>query len=794
MNHKNVQEQAKEMCRQLSQKQKLGQLVGMFGGGQIPPEIIQRFSNGLGEVSFIPGDAGKEENYERSVREREISMQSCGIPVIRHNEALTGQMTADSTVFPSAIGLGATWDPAAVEKMADVIRRQMVAEGTRQALSPVMDVARDPRWGRVGETYGEDPTLCAAMSVAFTKGIQSENLEEGVLATGKHFLGYGNAEGGLNMSANPIPPRELREVYAKPFQAAISEAHLGAVMNSYGAIDNDLVIGSKAVLTGLLREEMGFDGVIVSDYMSVNKMVDLKISASPEEAGIQALKAGLDLELPIPYGYTDKMLALIQDDKEAQEALDRAVEKVLEAKIKLGVMEHPSGRGDWLETAYDREKTEPVNLKLARESIVLLKNDGVLPLKKDVNKIAVIGPHGDSVRLLFGCYTYPAAYERDITNAYAEMPGMQAVSKKSEDNPYQMPYLPGSTVRGSSPYVEEQLKRHYEGRTVSILDAIKEKCPSAEVEYAKGCDVAGNDRSGFEEAVTKAEWADVVILVGGSKYGWGTNCTTGEGIDCDHIGLTGVQEELFTCIQETGTPVVYVHMDIKPISSLRIAEKSNAILENWFPGETGGCALADVLFGDYNPAGRLPITAPRSTGQIPVYCGQRNESGYRPLGMTIAKYVEGDKTPLYPFGYGLSYTEFAYSDLSVTEETGADGIIEIGVTVRNCGQRDGEEVVQAYVTDELASMLRPAQELVGFHRTVLKTGEAKRVYFTLRADQLAFLDREMNWMVEAGDMAVKIGGSSSNICLEGKFVIADTAKIDGKKRGFYAKSREMKVD
>ena len=231
MNHKNVQEQAKEMCRQLSQKQKLGQLVGMFGGGQIPPEIIQRFSNGLGEVSFIPGDAGKEENYERSVREREISMQSCGIPVIRHNEALTGQMTADSTVFPSAIGLGATWDPAAVEKMADVIRRQMVAEGTRQALSPVMDVARDPRWGRVGETYGEDPTLCAAMSVAFTKGIQSENLEEGVLATGKHFLGYGNAEGGLNMSANPIPPRELREVYAKPFQAAISEAHLGAVMN-----------------------------------------------------------------------------------------------------------------------------------------------------------------------------------------------------------------------------------------------------------------------------------------------------------------------------------------------------------------------------------------------------------------------------------------------------------------------------------------------------------------------------------------------------------------------------------
>ncbi len=794
MKNKEIHEQARKLCEQLSPEQKLGQIVGMFGGAQVPLEIMYRFPNGLGEVAFIPGEAGKEENYERSVKEREIAMQNCGIPVIRHNEALTGQMTADSTVFPSAIGLGATWNPAAVEEMADVIRRQMVAEGTRHALSPVMDVARDPRWGRVGETYGEDPTLCAAMSVAFTKGIQSENLEEGVLATGKHFLGYGNAEGGLNMSANPIPQRELREVYAKPFQAAITEANLGSVMNTYGSIDNDLVIGSKAILTELLREEMGFDGVVVSDYMSINKMVDLKVSASPEEAGIQALKAGLDLELPMSYGYTDKMLALMQDDKEAQEALDRAVQKVLEAKIKLGLMEHPSGRKDWLESAYDREKIEPVNLKLARESIVLLKNDGVLPLKKDVKKIAVIGPHGDSIRLLFGCYTYPAAYERDITNAFAEMPGMQAVSRKNEENPYKMPYLPGATVRGSSPYIEEQLKKHYEGRTISILDAIREKCPAAEVEYVRGCDVAGNDRSGFEEAAAKAEWADIVILVGGSKYGWGVNCTTGEGIDCDHIGLTGVQEELFARIQETGTPVIYVHMDIKPLSSPKIAEKSNAILENWFPGETGGRALADVLFGDYNPAGRLPITAPRSAGQIPIYSGQRNGSGYRPLGMTIAKYVEGSKTPLYPFGYGLSYTEFAYSDLSVTPEVRADGMVEVSATVRNCGERDGEEVVQVYVTDELASMLRPAQELAGFHRIALKAGEAKRICFTLRADQFAFLDRQMDWTVEAGDMTVKIGGSSTDICLEGKFVITDTAKIDGKKRGFYAMSREIEVD
>ena len=255
-----------------------------------------------------------------------------------------------------------------------------------------------------------------------------------------------------------------------------------------------------------------------------------------------------------------------------------------------------------------------------------------------------------------------------------------------------------------------------------------------------------------------------------------------------------MQEELFSCIQETGTPVVYVHMDIKPLSSLKISEKSSAVLENWFPGETGGRALADVLFGDYNPAGRLPITVPHNAGQIPIYSGQRNGSGYRPLGMTIAKYVEGSKTPLYPLGYGLSYTEFAYSDLFVTPESGADGVIEVSVKVKNCGKRDGEEVVQVYVTDELASMLRPAQELAGFHRMALKVGEAKKICFTLRVDQFAFLDRQMDWIVEAGDMTVKIGRSSADICLQGKFVITDTARIDGKKRGFYAMSREMEAN
>lgn len=794
MGNQDTTTRAKILLEQLTPEQKLGQVIGMFGGGSIPPEILHKFPNGLGEIAFIPGTNSKEQNLEYSKKEYEISSQSTGIPAIRHNEALTGQMTADSTVFPAAIGLGATWNPETVYDMADIIRKQMIAEGTRQALSPVMDVSRDPRWGRVGETYGEDPTLCSAMSTAFVRGLQSDDLKEGVMATGKHFLGYGNGEGGLNMAANPIPPRELREVYAKPFQAAITEGKLASMMNSYGAIDGEVIIGAKSILSDLLRDEMGFEGLVVSDYMSIDKLVDLKIASTPEEAGMLALKAGLNCELPIPYGYKEELLELIKEDNAGKDALDNAVLKILEAKIKLGLLDGPAYKEEWIDSAYDRNITGAVSLKAARESIVLLKNDGILPLNKHTKKIALIGPHANSMRLLYGCYTYPAAYERDITGSMAEMPGMQAVSQSGKDNPYQMPFLPGSTVRGTSPFVEEQLREHYKETTPTILKALQEKCPDTEIRFVKGCDVAGNDCSEFPEAIEAAKWADIVLLTGGGKYGWGTSCTTGEGIDCDDIGLTGVQNELAEEISKTGTPCVFIHMDTKPVASEMICEKFNAVLENWFPGDTGGQALMDVLFGDYNPGGKLPITAARNTGQIPIYHGQRKGSGYRPFGMTIAKYVQGTTKPLFCFGYGLSYTEFTYSDLVITPQAHATGKVEVTCTVTNSGKYDGEEVVQLYVTDELASMLRPAQELAGFYRVSLHAGESKRIHFQMHTDQFAFLDKKMQWIVEAGEMTVKVGSSSDDIRLTGSFTILDTVCIDGKVRGFFAESNEEIIE
>ncbi len=782
------------LLNEMTFEQKLAQLQSMFCGGQdLPPEFLERFPNGLGSIATITCKATIEEQSNEAKQQQDILVKNCGIPALRHIEALTGVLSPAGTVFPSAIGLGATWNPKIVQRMAEIIRDQMMSVGLRHALAPVMDVARDPRWGRVGETYGEDPTICSAMSVAYVTGLQTDDLSQGVLATAKHFLGYAKGEGGLNMASNSIPERELKEVYAKPFQAAITEAGLLGVMNSYGAIDGDMVISSHNILTKLLREEMGFEGIVVSDYMSINKLVDLGLAEDSVEAGKMALEAGLESELPMPYGYTDKLLERIKSDKKLEERLDEAVGRILDVKSKLGLFHNPAGREEMTAEAYNREMTGKDTLKAAQESIVLLKNDGILPLKKDRKKVAVIGPHADSIRLLFGCYTYPAALDRDTTGAMSDMPGMQGISQ-SKKNDNEQPFLPGSSVRASFEPVEDELKELYGDRTITILEAIRNKIPEAHITYNKGCDVAGCDRSGFHDAIEAARNADVAIVIGGGKYGWGGNCTTGEGIDCDRIGLPGIQEELAVRVAETGTPAIYIHMDIKPISSEIINEKYQAVLENWFPGESGGRAIADVLFGDCNPAGRLPITAPRNAGQIPIYASHKNGSSYLGnKGMVIAKYVEGEKTPLYYFGEGLSYSTFEYSDLKITEEVSSKEKVNVSCTVQNISNIDGEEVVQLYVSDKIASVLRPVQELVGFYRVFLKAGEKKEVHFSFKVTQLAFLDKNMKWIVEKGDMDVGVGSSSNNIRLKGKFRIADTDFIDEKNRGFYADTWEQSL-
>jgi beta-glucosidase len=784
-----IEVRVEELLSQMTIEQKMTQLQCMMVR-ENPAESLVYFPDGVGQLTQMGGSKNIESNvtFAKEAQNIVTKSNSFGIPALLHCEAITGVNVTGATTFPSAIGLGATWNPETVEEMSDIIRKQMLAIGVRQALPPVMDIARDPRWGRVGETYGEDPTLAAAMSVAFTRGLQGNDLKEGVVATAKHFLGYGLGEGGLNMASNPIPARELREVYAKPFQAAISEAGLESVMNSYGAIDGELIIKSKRILNELLRDEMGFEGIVVGDYMSINRIVDLKLASDPSAGGIEAIKAGLDVEMPFPYGYSKGLIAAVKEGLLDESLIDRSVRRVLRTKFKLGLFENSYPREELLAEAYGSERNTALNLKAARESIVLLKNEGILPLSKNINKIAVIGPHADSIRLLFGCYTHPATLEMFLNGESSQMAGIIAGESNAESFDAEKCYE-GSRVYRELPLVTETIKQLYGDKTPTILASIKAKCPNAHVVYEKGCDIAGTNRDGFEAAVDAANNADIVILTLGGKYGWGRSCTTGEGIDSSDIGLNGVQEELAKVINETGTPAVLVHMDAKPLSSEYISENYQVIIENWFPGDTGGTALADVLFGDYNPAGRLSITAARNAGQIPIYSSHRKGDGYIPIkGMVLSRYVQGPKQPLFYFGEGMSYTSFEYSDLAMDKEIQADGTLKLSCKITNTGTMDGEEVVQVYVTDEISSMLRPNKELTGFKRLAIEAGQTKTVHFTMKANQFAFLDADMKWIVEAGEMTVRVGASSNDIRLSDTFEIKDTAYIVAKNRGFFAKA------
>lgn len=790
-----VAQRVEDLLTRMSLEEKVAQLQCIaLSSNRKPTDSLSRFPHGIGEVGIFGGGPTARATMETNREIVDIVLKTPhAIPPIIHIEALTGLVGPQTTVYPTALGLAATFRPETVEEMGDNIRHQMVASGFRQALSPVMDVARDPRWGRVGESYGEDPTLSSIMSVAFVKGLQGEDVRKGVATTGKHFLGYGLTDGGLNMASSPIPHRELREVYAKPFQAAISEAGLMSVMNSYGSIDGELVIGSERILTGLLREEMGFEGPVVSDYMSIQHLPEHRVAEDMTEAAVMALRAGLDVECPYPAGYGN-LIEAVGNGRIGEEYIDRSVRRVLKTKFELGLFEQPYPLEDWFEMAYSNPAYRAHSLKAAHESIVLLKNDGLLPIRKGVRKVAVVGPHANSLRLLFGCYTHPAVVEMELGRAKGEMAGMGGANNQrgepEDDGFVQSEMMPGSDVLREHSLVTTAMEEMLRGKTPTILESIRAKCPDSEIVFAPGCEVAGNDRGGFAEAVNAARGADVAIITLGGKYGWGRNCTIGEGIDCDSIGLPGVQEELAKAIYETGTPCVLVHMDARPLSSPFIAENFPAIIENWFPGTTGGEALADVLFGDYNPAGRLPVTVARSAGQIPVYCGQKIGNSYFSDGMSmvLARYSGSQKTPLFYFGEGNSYTSFSYSNLVVDPQVDPHGSVHITFSVTNTGPVDGDEVAQLYISDRQASMLRPAMEFAGCKRLALKAGETKGVRFTLRADQFAFIGLDSNWLVEAGEMAVMAGGSSNDLPLRGSFNITATANIDSTARGFYAQA------
>lgn len=787
-----IEERVNDLMSRLSIKQKIDQLGCLFTAGKGIPDFETLIPNGIGNVGAmcIADNTEMIAEYSYRVQKYLVENTEFGIPAIIHCEAISGGLFTGATVFPSAIGQAATWNPDIISGMTDIIRKQMYAVGFRQALSPVFDISRDPRWGRLTETYGEDPTIASAMGAAFVKGLQGDDITVGIAATGKHFIGHGITEGGLNMAQTMINERELLEVHGKPFQAAITEAGLMSVMNSYCSLNREPIITSKRLLTDLLRGEMNFDGIVVSDYISVDRIVDpFCVAETYEEAGILALKAGLDVEYPRQKGFTYALEDAVNDGKLDIEEIDKAVRCILTIKFRLGLFENPYPARETISEVFADGTGDSLSLRMGQELITLLKNESsTLPLSKDSKKIAVLGPHGDSVRSFFGTFSYPAVIDMTFTREEdGQIDGEPSliVYKIRQNHP--------GDIRDTSPRVEKEIRKTYPNSR-SLYQAIAELLPNVDVKYAQGCSCSGKNISGLEYALNVAAQADVIILTLGGKNGWGVTSTVGEGIDSTGIGLPGVQEDFARAVRALGKKTVVIHFDGRPLSSEYVASNFDAIIEAWQPGQFGGQALASVLFGDYNPAGRLTVTAARNAGQLPVYYGLPKGSGYIStghLGMIENPYgyINDTAFPLFYFGHGLSYTSFEYNGLTMSSSTvDPNGEMTISLKVKNTGEIAGDEVVQLYISDVVASMVRPSMDLVGFKRIHLKAGEQRTVRFTFKLSQLAFLDIYMNWKVEAGKMKILVGASSIDIRLQDEFFITKDAFIQPQTRGFYAKS------
>ncbi len=789
-----VAERVDDLMSRMTFAEKIDQITCLVTITNEIPDFRDYIPDGIGNVgAFTVADSAKSvAGYTRKLQQHLINNTRLGIPALVHCEAAAGAQFTEANVFPSAIAQASSFAPDNVRSMAEIIHSQLLAVGFRQALSPVLDIARDARWGRITETYGEDPTLAAAMGSAFVKGLQWENGRRTVLATAKHFVGHGMPEGGLNMGRSLINPRELEEVHCKPFQAAISESGLASVMNSYCQINGEPVVGSKAILTDLLRGKMNFAGFVVSDYIAVDRLVDpFCVAETYEEAGIQAINAGLDVEYPRPKGFTKALEKAVESGTVTMETIDAAVRRVLSAKFEIGLFENPYPDDDLLAASLHQPETDTLNRKMAQEGIILLKNDNhTLPLNEGAGKIAVLGPHADSVRSYFATFSYPAALDmsmsRDEDGQVFEEQGV-IIYEISQSYPGQ--------IRESSPRVEKTIRTAFPN-AVHLSKAIAEAAPKAEVTSAKGISYSGTDTGCVEHALELAAAADVIILTLGGKNGWGDTSTVGEGVDATEIGLPGLQEEFARQVFALGKKTIVVHFDGRPLSSAYVASHFDAILEVWQPGEFGGQAIADVLFGKYNPAGRLPVTAARSVGQLPLYYSLPRGSGYVSAGHTgmirnRLGYINDTAFPLYAFGHGLSYTSFAYDELRLSQ-TGIspEDTLCVSIRVTNIGEMDGDEVVQLYFSDRTSSVVRPQLELMGFARVHLKKGESTTVTFDVHASQTAFIASDGEWTVEKGEFDVLVGASSTDIRAKTAFSITGTQHITAAQRSFYASVRK----
>lgn len=649
-----------------------------------------------------------------------------GIPLFLAEEAPHGHMAIGTTVFPTGLGMAATWNPTLIEQAGRVIAKEIRLQGGHISYGPVLDVSRDPRWSRVEESYGEDPTLTSYMGEAMVRGLGAGKLSDpyATLATLKHFVGYGTTESGQNGNPTFLGMREIHENFLPPFKRAIDAGAL-SVMTSYNSLDGIPCTANSYFLTDVLHKEWNFHGFVVSDLYSIDGIWQTHhVAATRQQAGVMALHAGVDVDLgALAY---EGLVEAVKKGEAIEARIDTACARILRMKFEMGLFEHP-----YVNPKAARDVRNADNIAVAHQTalelITLLENKNhTLPLRKDM-RVAVIGPNADNVYNLLGDYTAPQP----------------------------------------------------EGNVKTILAGVKTKLPAANIEYVKGCAVRDTNDCNIDEAVAAARRADAIIVaVGGSsardfktsykeigaavsdsKSLGDMDC--GEGFDRATLTLLGRQQELLEALKQTGKPLVVVYIEGRPLEKTWAAEHADALLTAYYPGQQGGQAIADVLFGDYNPAGRLPVSVARHIGQLPVYYNKKAPAAHN--------YVEMSAKPLYSFGYGLSYTTFAYTNLQITKKD--KYTFDVSFDVTNTGNCDGDEVPQLYLHDELASTVQPLLQLKHFERAMIKRGETHHFTFTLTADDLSIVNAEMKRVVEPGDFTIMVGASSDQIKLNGKLTV-----------------------
>lgn len=705
--------------------------------------------------------------FVNAVQQWLVNETRLGIPAIFHDEALHGHAARDATSFPQAIAMASTFNPAMIEQMYSIAAAEIRRRGGTQALTPILDVARDPRWGRIEETMGEDPYLVAALGVAGIQGFQGRTKGEipsdKVIATLKHLTGHGEPKGGLNIAPTPVGERTLKEVFLFPFEAAVKVAGARSVMASYNEIDGLPSHANREILRDILRDEWGFDGVLVSDYFAINELITRhNMTDTKKSAAKIALEAGVDLEMPD--GDTFALLPELVANKNIDTGLiDEAVARILHEKFLLGLFENPYVELEGLEEFIGNPAHVAISQQAAEQAITLLKNDNhTLPFDlKSIDSIAVIGPHVHET--LLGGYSDVPASTISVLDGIKNYVGDKVTVR----------YAQGTLIN------VETWQPNFD--SVAANTRSKERWNTDEVILATSKDTKGM----IKEAVKAAKKSDVAVVVVGeneavSREAW-ADAHLG---DRTSLQLLGEQQALVEAILATGTPTVVVLQNGRPLAVSKIAKDADALIEAWYLGQNTGAALARVIFGDVNPSGKLPVSIPRSVGHIPAYYNHKPSAK--------RGYAFAETSALFPFGHGLSYTDFEYSDLKINSQNAmADGTVELTLTVKNTGKVEGTEVVQLYIRDSVAQLTRPVKELKGFTRVELLPGQSKRISFSLPINLLGYYDLQKRYVVEPGEIQVMLGSSSSDIRLEGKFDIKGKLKDVTANKAFLSSSSEQ---